>query len=155
LVEDLEEGWRELDQFRPVEQRAVELGIGDQQRRKQPAAAAADIRDAGGRRRRSESLDDRAGMIEGLAGQVGLEVAALLVVLAPPIPNARAEGLVESGLSRLQTGEKIGPRLPILLDHDPELLVEAGGRIGAERPAAGREREAAIGQLLADADAGE
>ena len=40
----------------------------------------------------------------------------------------------------------------MLLDDDLHLLVEAGLRAGAERPSTRREREAAVGQLLADAE---
>jgi hypothetical protein len=150
-VEHLQEGLRPRDDVGPLEQGADEIGVGDEEGGKQPAAAAADVGHAGGLRGRLQNLDDRPGLVEGLAGQIGLEQRAVLAVQRPPIRNAHAEDMPEGRRAGLEVRGEIGPGLPILFDHDADFLGEARRGAGAQRLAGRGERETAI-KFLANAD---
>ena len=85
-------------------------------------------------------------------GEIGGEHVAAAKVLVPPVPHVGAEHMIEGGFAGLQGRDEIGPGLPILLDHDQDFLAEPRGRARLEGLAEAREREAAVGALLADAE---
>ena len=86
---------------------------------------------------------------EGLLRHISVEQCALLGVHAAPVSDAHAEHLLEGGLAGLEAGDELGPRLPILLDHDLNFLGEARRRVVSERLSLRRQREGSIRQLLA------
>ena len=59
----------------------------------------------------------------------------------------------KAGLPVSRLDDEIGPGQPVLPDDDLDFLGEAGGRARAQRLAARRQRERAVSQLLANADA--
>ena len=120
-------------------------------RGKQPAVTAADIGDAADTGE-IQRLHDRAGPREGLAREIGGEDVAAAKILVPPRPHIGAEHMIEGRCAGLQGRDEIGPGLPVLLDDDHDLLAEPRRRARFEGLAEAREREAAVGALLADAE---
>src|SRR3954462_14050292 len=86
-------------------------------------------------------------------GEIVLEQLALLSVRCAPIEDACAERLLERRLAGLEARSEIRPGPPILPDDDLDFFGKPRGRARAQRLATRRERERAVRQLLANADA--
>jgi hypothetical protein len=110
-----------------VEEYAVHAGMRFEDSGEQPAMTSADVGDAADAGE-IQCLYDRAGLGEGLAREISGEDVAAAKVLVPPRPHIGAEYMLEGGFAIPQSVEKVRPGLPILLDHDCDLLAEARRR---------------------------
>src|SRR5262245_49830593 len=106
-----------------VEEDASHVGMRLKDGGEQPAMTAADVCNAADARE-IQHLQDRAGVAEGLARDISGEDAAAAKILVPPCPHIGAEHMLEGRFAVRQSVEEVRPGLPILLDHDYDLLAE-------------------------------